>query len=377
MADILVFAAGNERGGAATHLETLVRTYLDEADKRNQLKFHFLTLGTGSLYERLKTTGVSVQVVDGSMTRVSRNVSTILKTFDDVILHAHGPRLNMVASMAARETGTKWTSTIHSNPMLDYLQSRVKTLVYPKLHLRSLKSATGLFVVQEDFARFLPVKTIAFVPNSVILTALDAPKSTYEAALRARLQLPEDAQVVGIAARFDPVKNLPILIEAFSHITSPYVHLAIAGDGAQEKALKAQVSRAGLASRVHFLGYIDDVRSFYAGLNAHVLPSRSEGTPFSLLEAGAYGVPNIGTQIPGITQLLADGVTGLTVPVDNAQGMANAICRVLDNRDLAATLVRQFQQDVLPRFEPRKMLEAYIRGYALFRDQEKRDKLVF
>lgn len=285
-----------------------------------------------------------------------------LNQIHEPILHAHGPRLNILASFAARQTKRPWTTTIHSNPQLDFLGSRLKTRVYPALHLWRLKRASGIFTVNRYFEQLLPKRPIWFVPNAIETPKLASSVAQARQQIREQLGLSTDTKLIGIAARFDPVKNIPVLIRALHQL--PDIHLAIAGDGAQRVEIERLVAALNLRDRVHFLGFIANVGEFYAGLDVHVLPSQSEGMPSSLLEAGALSVPNVGSDIPGIRQLIEDGKTGLLAPVGDADGLATAVQRVVNDANLKDTLVRHFQAMVLPQYQPSRMVEAYLTGYA-------------
>jgi len=362
MQNVVVLAAGNERGGAASHLVTLAKAALQES---SGVSYHFVCVGDGPLLTRLQevTNCVELPASLGPAVRALRN---LLRSVHRPIVHAHGPRLNLIAYLTCRSNAVPWTSTVHSNPYMDFLASRWKTLLLTRLNVFCLRHAVGLFVVNPHFSKYVPNATVVFVPNAINLKRLPEPKAVYEAALRERLHVPDDAFVVGVAARLDPVKNLSTLITAISLVANERVHLAIAGDGAEWEKLHALAEALQITDRVHFLGYIDWVQTFYAGLQVHVLSSRSEGLPFSILEAGHSGVPNIGTDIPSLTYLLQNGVTGLCTPVDDADALAQALMRVQGDATFARALVTSFQEQVLPKYALEKMVAAYERGYSLF-----------
>lgn len=362
-----IVAAGNERGGAATHLTTLAEAVVKSGYAG---EFVFCLIGDGDLHTRVGATGVSLLKMDRHPALAVRQLRQLLSPLgpqQDVIVHAHGPRMNLLTARACRRLHLPWTSTIHSNIHRDFLTSRLKSAIYPRLTLWSLTRAVGYFVVNMQFADFLPKqKPVLFVPNAVRVHPLPDDKVVYERNLREKLGLSMDDKLVGMAARLDPVKDIGTIIRAFSHLDDKSVHFVIAGEGSEQSNLEALSQSLGVRSRVHFLGYLEDTRPFYAGLDIHVLASISEGTPASLLEAGYVGIPNIGSDIPGITQLITDEKTGLCFPVGDSVSLAAAIARVLKDPGAAKSMVDKFAADVLPRFAPEKMVEAYRLGYRQF-----------
>jgi len=361
---IVMLIAGNERGGAASHIVTLAKAVKKYSTDPH---FVFVSIGRGPLHDSLMETGVEVRLLEGSLSTVLSNLKRILRELPDSILHSHGPRMNVIASFVAKWAKRPWTSTIHSNPNLDFLSSRLKTVFFTRLHRLRLASAVGLFVGNPTFADLVPVKTVVFVPNALWLPNLPESKAYYESKLKRRSGIPEASTIVGIAARLDPVKDIQTLIKAMVHIPDESVHLAIAGDGAEKENLIQFVHRLGLEQRIHFLGFVDNVFEFYAGLSIHILTSVSEGaSPFCLLEAGSVGVPNIGTKIPGIMNLLENDVTGLCFDVGDDKELARMIEEVLHDPELSKRIAFGFTDNVLPKYQPKKMLDAYLRGYKMF-----------
>jgi len=106
---------------------------------------------------------------------------------------------------------------------------------------------------------------------------------------RRALRLPDSGRLIGSAGRLEPVKGHALLIEALAALPTD-VTLVLAGDGSQRPILEALAARLGVAERVHFLGHIDSIVTFYRALDVFCLPSVAEGLPLSVLEAQACGV---------------------------------------------------------------------------------------
>ena len=86
------------------------------------------------------------------------------------------------------------------------------------------------------------------------------------------------------------------------------------------------------------LGERADVPELLAAADVFVLSSASEGAPLSILEAMAAGLPVVASNVGGIAELVEDGVTGLLVPPADPVRLAQALARVLDDRDLRQRL---------------------------------------
>ncbi|MBX5437397.1 MAG: glycosyltransferase family 4 protein [Alicyclobacillaceae bacterium] len=361
MARVYVLAPGNERGGAATHLVTYARVLHRSGYSR---AIEFVMLGGGHLADHLRESCVGAHFLPAHPARAVSALAALLRqSSQPCLLHAHGPRANLLACLGAGASRRLWTSTVHSHPDQDFLASRWKSAVLPKVNRFCLQRAAGLFVVHPKLAECFPGKRTWFVPNAVPLEPLPDDHTYYRRRLRERLGIPADSAVVGVAARLDPVKDIGTTVRALAALDHAGVHLAIAGDGPERQRLEALAAALGVRDRVHFLGFVDNVQAFYAGLDVHVLSSLSEGTPSSLLEAGAAGVPNVGTDIPGITHLVSHGQTGMIVPVGDPVTLAATLDQLLKDPVRRRLLAERFAREVLPRFAPEQMLRAYVEGY--------------
>ncbi len=132
-----------------------------------------------------------------------------------------------------------------------------------------------------------------------------------------------------------------VLLDAFALLGGELQEwrLAIVGDGRRRELLKAQAKELGLAGRVDWHGVVPDPHAFYRAANIFVLPSRVEGTPNALLEAMSCGLPVIVSDgAPGPLELVEDGVTGLVVPVNDAQALAAALRRLACDGELRSRL---------------------------------------
>jgi glycosyltransferase involved in cell wall biosynthesis len=146
---------------------------------------------------------------------------------------------------------------------------------------------------------------------------------------RRHLKLPDDVPLVGCSGRLEQVKGQHRLISALA-LMPAQVHLALAGRGSCEQALKNQAASIGLRDRVHFLGHIEQMPRFYQALDLFCLPSLNEGFPLSVLEAQACGITAAVTDVGGSLETLCPS-SGVLLEADDIQGMATNLQQMLKN----------------------------------------------
>lgn len=139
--------------------------------------------------------------------------------------------------------------------------------------------------------------------------------------------------VVGVFARLEPQKAHRYLVEALPAIRQkvPQLKILFVGDGALRKELEEQVARLGLNDVVAFTGYRHDAMELMSLCDVVALPSIHEGMPLVPIEAAALGVPVVATGVDGTQEVVVDGITGILVPPQQPQPLADAISRLLLN----------------------------------------------
>jgi glycosyltransferase involved in cell wall biosynthesis len=117
-------------------------------------------------------------------------------------------------------------------------------------------------------------------------------------------------RLVGIVGRLTPIKNHSLFLESVSALmkenSNTRARFLIVGYGELRKDLEEMTKELALADRVIFVGWLKDLRSFYADLDVLALTSNNEGTPVAVIEAMAAGVPVIATDVGGVRELISD-----------------------------------------------------------------------
>ncbi|MEF2229766.1 MAG: glycosyltransferase [Pseudodesulfovibrio sp.] len=169
------------------------------------------------------------------------------------------------------------------------------------------------------------------IPNGFDTDAF-RPDPEARRAVRAELGIPADAPVIGMVARFDPMKDHRMFIEAAA-LAEPSLaapHFLLAGRGVDDGNcdMARWLSCSGVdAGCVHLLGERSDVARLMAAMDIHVSASLGESFPNAVGESMACGVPNVVTDV-GDSRLLV-GDTGIVVPPDNPQALAEGMVALL------------------------------------------------
>jgi glycosyltransferase involved in cell wall biosynthesis len=179
---------------------------------------------------------------------------------------------------------------------------------------------------------------------------------------RASLETPESATLLLALGRLHDNKGFDVLIEAMAAL--PDAWLWIAGSGPRDKALKDQAQRLGVASRIRFLGWRDDVAALLAAADIFVCPSRLEPLGNVVLEACAHDVPVVATDHAGPAELISDGKDGLLVPVEDAPAIAAAVECIVSDRALAEALTEAGRATYQANYTEAAVVRRYMDFFA-------------
>ncbi len=273
------------------------------------------------------------------------------------IVHTHTAKAGFLGRLAARLAGVPVVvHTYHGHVLHGYYGPVTEWCL--RLMERALARATDCIIAVSDRVkhdlvayRIAPAEKIAIMHLGFDLQPfLDC--AVRRGVFRRELGLKNGARLVGMVGRIFPIKNHRLFVDAAARVAArePAAHFVIVGDGIQRSATEERVRELGLANRVIFTGWRHDLPSIYADLDALVVSSDNEGTPVSVIEAMASGRPVVGTSVGGLPDLITEGKNGYLVAPRDADGLATAILRLLQDGDAAARMGQAARESVRERF---------------------------
>jgi len=348
-------------GGGQTALLLLAEN-LD----RNLFEVFVCSDGEGPLAEAVRRSGISFVSAPLNKKlnfRSRREIASLLRELKIDILHTHGGVAGLHGRIAARLAGTP--AIVHTLHGIHYLHYRNPLLrrLYVLLERRYSRFTDRLVLVcQSDLRRARRYRLAPEGKMTVILNGLDVrpmAKAADLARRRSELGWTPGRPVVGTIARLHRQKGISHLLQASRRILKavPETRIVVVGDGPQSDRMRRDALRLGLGERCLFLGAREDATALLALFDIFVLPSLWEGLPFVLVEAAALGKPIVATAVDGVPEILEEGQTGLLVPPGDSEALANAVIRLLRDKDEAGRLAEKARSLVPPRFPLRRMVE--------------------
>jgi glycosyltransferase involved in cell wall biosynthesis len=267
------------------------------------------------------------------------------------LINAHSIRMTLLAGLGIRSglIRAPLVTTIHnvSERRNDWLAYPILRLLPDRLSFVSRYEQSRL---EARWGRSL---------GRVVHTGIDVhdPDAIEPLDLPARHGVPEGARVIGCIGRLSSEKAIEDAIAALANLP-PDAVLCIVGSGPEEGALRAAASERGLADRVCFAGYSDEVLGYLRSFDLLVLPSRRESLPVVLREAGMMRLPVVAANVGGVPEIVVPGETGLLYPPGDVDALTAGIRSLLDAPERAVQMGERARARVLERFSLDRWLDA-------------------
>lgn len=265
-----------------------------------------------------------------------RKIARVLREKRIDVLVAHGYKADILGRLATWMAKIPLVVVSHG-----WTGESCKVRWFDAVDKLFCRVADAVVAVSEEQARRLalagvPVRRIHVIKNCIRLPERMQDRQE----VRTRYGIPQDACWLVAGGRLSPEKNFGGLIEAVRRMASgvPDFRLSIFGEGPERDFLTGLINRHGLQDRVRLHGFTEDFPGLLAGADMFVLSSLTEGLPVVVLEAMAHGVPVVATDAGGTREVVADDVTGVLVPLDDPQALADALTRMASDGALRMRL---------------------------------------
>lgn len=297
------------------------------------------------------------------------DVSVIGKLVDTIkdnqidIIHTHGYKSDILGVIAGRKAGIKTICTPHGfENASDFKLKAYMWAGGKSFHFFDIVCPLSPQIEKDllDIYNVKPSK-IKLINNGVDI------KEVTDALSDSGAIQPKDENsfVIGYVGQLISRKNMASMLRAFKlfYSTTPNARLVILGDGDEKPMLMKLAEQLGIQNATSFLGFRDDRLAFLPTFDTFSLTSSLEGIPRCLMEAMAAKVCISAYNIPGVDQLIKHEETGLAVPFNDEQALADSWATLAANPELKKTWADSGNKFVLDNFSSDAMARTYTALY--------------
>ncbi len=277
------------------------------------------------------------------------------------VVHTHA---SLTARIAAKKAGvahifhTKHCMEAVSHNMVKKMAKRIINHRYSEKVIAVSKAVRHSMI-----AGGTDSKQIVTIYNGITPLAPLTPKEKAE--ILDAFHVPNGHKAVGIVARLEEVKDHHTFLCAAERICEVRqdVTFLIVGTGSQQEALEAEVKLMGKKDRILFTGFVSDVEKIEAALDVAVITSKQEALCLSLIESMSAGVPVVGTDSGGVSEVIRHGESGYLVAVGDDAALAERILELLVDRSTYESMSKKGMQLARSLFTAKNMAQKIEKLY--------------
>ena len=281
-------------------------------------------------------------------------LAKILRRLRCQVVHCHMYEANLFASIAARIAGVPLVVTTEhgENPWKNAYHHWIERTVISRLVDVRFSVSQRILELRRDESG-VPEAKLRLVFNGTPLPRLTEKACTNE------------PLVLGAVGRFIPEKDYARLLEAVAELRRRGLQCraCIVGDGPEMGRLRDLLKDLKLADWVELPGMVTDVDRWYRSFDIYVSASFLEGQPVAMLEAMAYGLPIVATDVGASAETLGHGESGLVVPPCDTAALADGIGTLLGHRELRKRLGRNARTRVESHYSIDAVADSHLRCY--------------
>ena len=258
-----------------------------------------------------------------------RDLKRLMRAVRPDIVHTHSSKAGVLGRVASMST--KIGKRVHTPHTFAFLFSAMfsgpKRMLYRRVESFLGARTDRLVAVSESeaatirAAKVVPSEIVRVVPNGIDCQ----PWMSGAGCERSELGVPDGVPLAIVAGLLNSAKGQDLAIRALAEAGLQDMHLLLAGHGEWRGHLEALVSELSLGQRVHFLGWRNDLPALFGAADLALVPSRWEGMPYVVLEAGASALPVVGTRVDGVRDLICEGQTGFLAELESPADLARAL----------------------------------------------------
>lgn len=374
---IIHLIGGGDVGGAKSHVLSLIK------ELGKHIEVTLVSYRKGPFHDDAVSMGIDARVIrTGNILVDIRKTLKLVRENKYDVIHSHGAKANMIASIIRRITGIPVVTTIHSDYRLDYMNNMLKQLSFGVINMVSIRKIDYHIGVSDSYRnmlisrRFNP-QHIFTVYNGIPFDNHIPPCTRQEFFKRYNIPFPEDSILVGIMARLDPVKDHETFIRAAAEVSmkNQKVRFLIAGPGDELRPrLEQFAEKLGVRDKICFTGMINEPYDFFQVIDINVLTSISESFPYVILEGARCLRATVSTRVGGLADLIESGVNGYLIKPGNWKALAQHLLELSYDEAKRAEMGRLLKEKAQKHFSLENMCKTQLNIYKRIIRLENRKK---
>ena len=269
----------------------------------------------------------------------------IIKEFQPDIVHTHASKAGALGRKAAKACNVPIIiHTFHGHVFHSYF-GKVKTSIFKSIERNLARKSDAIVAISDiqkkelnEIHKICKADKTHVIPLGFDLEPFHNKRLASRESERKKWNLEPNDVAIAIVGRLAPVKNHDFFLDVISDVlaqTNKSVKVFVVGDGAERESIELRVNEINALNdnRINLTSWISDIGEFNSAMDIVCLTSNNEGTPVSLIEAQAGGIPVVTTDVGGVKDIVLDGDTGFVVQVNDKNTYVKRVLELVEDEN--------------------------------------------
>lgn len=298
-----------------------------------------------------------------------KKIKEIIREFKPDIVHTHAAKAGALGRRAAYKCKVPViVHTFHGHVFHSYF-GKAKTTLFKKIERNLAKKSTGIIAISEqqkhelsEIHNICSADKIKIIPLGFDLDKFRVNNEENRIAIRAKYTIQPHEVAIAIVGRLAPIKDHDFFLNVIERIMREEklpIRVFIVGDGSEAGAIRERVNaiNTNFPELITMTSWITNIGEFNSGMDIIALTSKNEGTPVSLIEAQAGGLPVISTDVGGVKDIVANEKTGFIVPINNLELYAEKLKKLITDQKLREKMSQNGWDHVREQFHYTRLVK--------------------
>lgn len=298
-----------------------------------------------------------------------KKIKEIIREFKPDIVHTHAAKAGALGRRAAYKCKVPViVHTFHGHVFHSYF-GKAKTTLFKKIERNLAKKSTGIIAISEqqkhelsEIHNICSADKIKIIPLGFDLDKFRVNNEENRIAIRAKYTIQPHEIAIAIVGRLAPIKDHDFFLNVIERIMREEklpIRVFIVGDGSEAGAIRERVNaiNTNFPGLITMTSWITNIGEFNSGMDIIALTSKNEGTPVSLIEAQAGGLPVISTDVGGVKDIVANEKTGFIVPVNDLELYAEKLKKLITDQKLREKMSQNGWNHVREQFHYTRLVK--------------------
>lgn len=309
-----------------------------------------------------------------------KKIKRIIEEFQPDIVHTHASKAGFLGRYAAIKLKVPVVlHTFHGHVFHSYFGA-FKTNVFKQIERYLAKNSSGIIAIsplqKEELVDVHKITTAAkanVIPLGFDLEKFTQNKEEKRIAIREQYGIKENEVAIAIIGRLVPIKDHDYffnVIEKLLEQTKVACKVFIVGDGSERDNIQAKATELNkrFPDTILLTSWVLDIASFNQGMDIICLTSKNEGTPVSIIEAQASGVPVVSTDVGGVRDIVEDGKAGFVIKRENIETYIDKLRLLVEEPELRESFAEYGEESTLEQFSYRRLIKDMNKLYKTLLD---------